>query len=327
MNRKNRSPSSFESEHLESPEILKPDSSDSGRDMSRRTFLKGAVAGAAMVVGDLSRKGSGLFPDTAEAAPLGGRPERLEFQKLIEREKASLRTFFGYEIAVPPLPDEITPERYEKWKKIAFELHYLPAEKMGKGRQLPGWKKKPPNSFYVRIQNGELHPNSIVLPGAWALVDTREKPQSQDGKQMYQDDVLAKVLENLRQKKVIPEFKVQGSRFGISWHELHNPEVKKAIAEALDVSEEFLRLPYAIEWNYLGNAYYSKWGGTDTAEWFEDIYEYPRPKGEKRLLDEDRLFGGNSSGGGLSSVALDLPLQRDDQVGFRPLVVLLESRM
>jgi len=143
------------------------------------------------------------------------------------------------------------------------------------------------------------------------LIDGREKPQYQDGKQTYENDILAETLEDLRKKKVITDFEVKGSRFNISWDELHKPEVKKAIAEALDVPEESLRLPRAIEWNYLGNAYHPKWGETNTWEWFEDSYQ----KGT------GRLGGGNSGGGGLSSVLWGDPSGRSDSLGFRPQVV------
>ena len=48
--------------------------------------------------------------------------ESLEFRELIEHEQESLNAFFGREIEVPSLPDEITPERYERWKEMEFDL-------------------------------------------------------------------------------------------------------------------------------------------------------------------------------------------------------------
>ncbi len=239
------------------------------------------------------------------------RPETMEFRELLDRETESLRNFFGYDIEVPSLPEEVTAERYEKWKEMGFELHYLPAEEMKKDRELPGWKKKPGDWFYGKIKDKEVDADSATLPAAWILTDTREKPNYQDGKQMYKDDVLGETLEDLRKKKVITAFEVKGSRFKISWDELHKPEVKKAIAEALDVPEEYLRLPRAIEWNYLGNAHHPTWGDTDTWEWFEDSYQ----KGAGRLV------GGSSRSGGLSYVDWTDPGVRGDSLGFRPQVV------
>ena len=70
-------------------------------------------------------------------------PESMEFRELVDRETESLNDFFGHEVEVPPLPEEITPERYERWKEMGFELHYLPSEEMKKEANFPGWKKKP----------------------------------------------------------------------------------------------------------------------------------------------------------------------------------------
>jgi len=238
-------------------------------------------------------------------------PELLEFRELIEQETESLRNFFGHDVEVPPLPPEITPERYEKWKEMGLELHYLPAEEMKKDSNFPGWKKKPEDWFYEKLKAKEIAADSATLPAAWMLIDGREKPNYKDGKQTYKEDVLAETLEDLRKRKIITEFKVKGSRFNISWDELNKPEVKKAIADVLDVPEESLRLPRAIEWNYLGNAYHPKWGETDTWEWFEDSYQ----KGTRRL------DGGNSGYGGLSYVYWGAPSGRSDFLGFRPQVV------
>ncbi len=249
------------------------------------------------------------------------RAETMEFRELLDREAESLRNFFGYDIEVPELPEEITPERYEKWKEMGLELHYLPDEELDEGRDLPGWKKKPGTrytpdkkwgiEFFDEVKNGNLPKETLKLPAAWILVDTREKPQYQDGKQKYADDILAETLEDLRKKKVITDFKVKDSRYNISWDELNKPEVKKAIAEALDVPPESLRLPRAIEWNYMGNVYYPKWGGANTWEWFEDSY----------MKGQGRLDGGSSGDGGLSIVRWDDPDGRSAGLGFRPQVL------
>ncbi len=242
-----------------------------------------------------------------------------EFRELMEQETEKLREFFGYDVEVPPLPEEITPERYEKWKEMGFELHYLPDEELTEERDLPGWKKKPGKKyadgwgieFYADVKKDDLPKDALKLPASWILVDTRGKPKYESGKQIYKDDVLRPVLEDLRKKKIITDFETKGSRFNISWDELNKPEVKKAIAEAMDVPEECLRLPRAIEWNFIGNAYHPEWGDTNTWEWFEDSYQ----KGARRL------DGGSSGYGGLSDVYWDGPAARDDDLGFRPQVV------
>ena len=238
-------------------------------------------------------------------------PESMEFRELVDRETESLNDFFGHEVEVPPLPEEITPERYERWKEMGFELHYLPSEEMKKEANFPGWKKKPEDWFYGRLEAKEIPADAANLPDSWILVDTREKPQYENGKQMYKEDVLGPVLEDLRKKKIIEDFEVKGSRFRISWNELNKPEVKKAIAHAMDVPEEYLRLPRAIEWNFIGNAYHPEWGETNTWEWFDDPY----------MKGRGRLHGGNSEYGGLSDLLWPDPGTRSDDLGFRLQVV------
>jgi hypothetical protein len=250
------------------------------------------------------------------------RPESsAEFQEVMEREAEKLREFFGYDVEIPAIPAEVTPERYERWKEMGFELHYLPDEELAEERDLPGWKKKPGKryapdqswgiEFFDEIKNGNLPKDSLKLPAAWVLADSREKPKYENGKQIYKEDALGTVLEELRKKKVITDFTVKGSRFNISWDELNKPEVKQAIAEALDVPPEALRLPRAIEWNYMGNVYHPEWGGTNTWEWFDDSYQ----KGQRRL------YGGGSERGGLSNVYWFDPGVRSDDLGFRLQVV------
>ena len=132
---------------------------------------------------------------------------------------------------------------------------------------------------------------------------------------MYKEDVLGPVLEDLRKKKIIEDFEVKGSRFRISWNELNKPEVKKAIAHAMDVPEEYLRLPRAIEWNFIGNAYHPEWGDTNAWEWFDDSYN----NGQRRLS------GDYSESGGLSYVSWNDPGHRSVSLGFRLQVVFSQG--
>ena len=46
-----------------------------------------------------------------------------ELREVVERETEKLREFFGYDVEVPTIPDEITPERYEKWKEMGVDPH------------------------------------------------------------------------------------------------------------------------------------------------------------------------------------------------------------
>lgn len=213
-----------------------------------------------------------------------------EFSELVTGEKDKLKEFFGYEIDVPPLPGEITLERYAEWKKMGFDLHYLPKEKMDAERSLPGWDKKPTNLFRY-IQEGKVDPAAVELPGNWILIDERAKPNFDDGNQMYENDPLAGVISDLRARGVLHDFKIKGSRFAISSADFKKDEFKKAVGNFLKVHPDNIRLPYVIEWNFLGNVHCPEWGDTDTWECFEDTYE-----------DGSRLHGGGKSRGGLSDV-------------------------
>src|SRR3989344_6020734 len=252
----------------------------------------------------------GLIPKSEER-------DYKDFSDLINRERNKLREFFGYDIEVPNLPDEITPEKCEQWKELGFELHYLPDEDLTKGRDLPGWKKKPGELFFNQISDGKLFPDSTKLAGSWVLIDSRAKPQYDNGEQSYEnDDQIGDALGKLRQQGLIENYKETDSRFNISWDELNKTEVKEALAKILDIDPQNLRLPRVIEWNYLGNAFYERWGETSTWEWFEDEYD----KGQRRLL------GGISDYGGLSGVDWGAPGGRDFNLGFRPLVVFSSTK-
>src|SRR5579864_4834606 len=64
-------------------------------------------------------------------------------KELVISEQERIGAFFGRPIDIPPLPDEVTSERYDRWHQMGLELHYLPGENMTEDRDLPGWKQKP----------------------------------------------------------------------------------------------------------------------------------------------------------------------------------------
>ncbi|MDO8516426.1 MAG: hypothetical protein Q7S28_04190 [bacterium] len=238
-----------------------------------------------------------------------------------EKETAKLKEFFGHDIPVPQPPPEITPELYKQWEQLGLELHYLPAEELTEERNLPGWTKKlgaryssSPDigiEFFDEVKRGVLPPDTLKLPGAWALVDGREKPQYVDGKQVYEKDFLAPILKDLRAQRLIADHTVKESRFNIAWSELNQKEVRDAFARVLGVPGSSVRLPRAIEWNYLGNAFHPEWGATDTWEWLEDVYQ----QGGRRL------GGGGFGYGGLSSIFCGDPDLPHARLGFRLIVV------
>ena len=239
---------------------------------------------------------------------------RREFRNLMYREYAVLKTFFGKEIEVSPLPPEVTPEKYKEWKEKGFELHYLPPTSLSetgpdgkkKWKELPGWTKKPEKG------PEEIHSE---LPGGWMLVDTRQKPNYDNGAQIYpNDEVIGKALETLRRgaNPVIEPYDAvpnPKSRFGIRGSDFEKPEVQTALAASLGVNVKDLDLPYAIENSLLMHMHMPEWGNTTTLEWLKD----------KTADSRDRLYGGNSDGGGLSYVYWVGAAGRHEDVGFRPL--------
>ena len=233
---------------------------------------------------------------------------------LMKQEAATLKAFFGESITVPPLPREITPERIKNWERMGFELHYLPPIDMTEDADFPGWEKKPNPWFYKEIAAGRIAKDATMLPGAWVLVDGRQKPSYAKGaQQMYDHDPLAPVLEDLNHRGLISQTMSDGttkldpqSRFGLSPADFTKPEVMNAFAKALDLKPGQASLTETIVWNVLANIHYPEWGTTDTHEW------------QKETLGSGlRLMSGYSDDGGASNVRWDD--RPGGRVGFRPL--------
>ena len=232
---------------------------------------------------------------------------------LMKQEAATLKAFFGEPITVPPLPHEITPERIKNWERMGFELHYLPPIDMTDDADFPGWEKKPHRWFYEAIAAGRIAKDATMLPGAWVLVDGRQKPRHAKGVQMYDHDPLAPVLEDLNRRGLISQTahdrttKLDAkSRFGLSPEDFTKPEVMNAFAKALDLKPGQASLTEAIVWNVLANIHHPEWGTTNTVEWQKET------PGSGR-----RLISGSSDDGGASHV--DWHGRPSGSVGFRPL--------
>jgi len=148
------------------------------------------------------------------------------------------------------------------------------------------WQDKPNKYFYQKIEQGKLNKTAKALPGKWILIDARDKPPKQrfwlrskelrlleklgfkpknylkkSKKQLYQQEYLVSVL---RQNGF-------GSRFCLSIYDIE--KLKSYILKILEIKNKKVRLPYFIEYNYLGNAFYKQLAKTQTWEWFEDKFE------------------------------------------------------
>ena len=228
-------------------------------------------------------------------------------ESLYETERAKLSEFFEREIEVPPLPDEITQERMERWEALGLELHYLPPIDMSKEGDLKKWVKPD----FKNIDPSQLPKDAMLLPGRWVLVDGRKKPKFDSGNQGYENDAnfLGPVLERLREDGVIENFRHPESRFDVSPEELEKPEVVVAFAQAMGLEPGQVSLPRTVEFNVLGNVHHPEWGEppSDCGEWFADKYK----------AGQGRLKGGDSGGGGLADVGWHFPDARHGNVGFR----------
>ena len=160
----------------------------------------------------------------------------------------------------------------------------------------PGWGVKPEDWYWENITSGKIDADAPSLSGHWVIIDNTQKPDYDDGKQLYPEDPF---------KSNLPD----ESRFSLSWDELHGDVLPK-IAERLNIPKDKVRLPKEIEFNILGNLYHKEWGQTSTYEWFEDKFGSDR-----------RLIGGSSDDGGLADVDWDQPGTRYGSIGFRPLIV------
>ncbi len=235
--------------------------------------------------------------------------EPKEFSELRKQEEQILFAFFEKKITVPPLPSDVTLDKMKTWERQGFKLHYLPQEDMKKNKHLQAWKKQPNYTQY--LEASKLPADLMILKEGWALVDTRQKPTYDNGNQMYQHDILAPVLAELR-KNIIQNFKHPSSRFNLSSDELENPEVLNAFAEAYGVKPNQITIQKSIEFNVLGNIHHPEWGKppSNCSEWFSDLYD----------SGQYRLDSGNSDGGGLSYVSMSSRDSRHGGIGFRALV-------
>jgi hypothetical protein len=216
----------------------------------------------------------------------------------------------------------ISNEDLEKFKKLGFDLHFLPSLEISEEKKFSSWLEPPKSNFYQLIKKGKLSLSSSSLTGRWVLIEGRHKPvrvypwlakddvivflmnlfgvnfyniSKKFDKQQYENDFLLEIL------------KKNGfsSRFSLSWRQI-DENIKPAAAEFLQVDKEKMRLPYFIEWNFLSNLFYPQWGKTSTWEWFQD-----------RFKTGECLAGG---AGDLSSIGWDPPDYWSAILGFRFLI-------
>jgi len=241
--------------------------------------------------------------------------------KIIDKEQDIIKKFFHWSsFEIPNLPKWVDDEIIAHWQKFSFDLHYLPRISLEQNMDLLLWKDKPDEIFYKNIERGKIATDSKNLQGKWVLIDARDKPKKlnrwisfsdvwllekmgfnprkhlkKKNKQLYQNEYLTKILN------------AQGfaSRFCLSIN-----DIKKILPFILDIlkinSNQIIRLPRFIEYNYLGNVFYPQWATTKTWEWFEDKFE-----------QKQNLAGGWKSVG---SLGWDPPTFWSTILSFRPII-------
>ena len=242
---------------------------------------------------------------------------------IIKRENEAIRLFFNLEtFNVPTLPIWIDNEIINYWDNLHFDIHYLPKISLNKQSNFSLWRDKPSKYFYKKITEGKLTKRSDELPGKWILIDTRDKPPKKIPWINYNDALFFKIF-GLDIKKYLKKIRTQSfkdeyldkillqkkfcSRFCLSIDEID--ELKPHIQNLLKLDEnKKIRLPYFIEYNYLGNIFYKQWAKTKTLEWFEDT-----------LDNGSHLAGGSGSVGCLG---IDPPEFWSTILTFRPIIEL-----
>ena len=233
-------------------------------------------------------------------------------EQLARSEEKALSVFFGKEIGVPNPPAELfqTLENLIELGISKIEPHYLAQIALRENDRFPGWKVKPEPWFWEQITNSNIAEDSATLKEGWYLVDGRAKPDYQDGRQMYKDDYLVPIMQELRTTGKIQKdtYLPDNSRFVASPEEIEGiilPEFAKFIktkGQVINMRE--------IEFNIWGNMFHPEWGRTSTTELFADKFE-----------DVGRLNGGSSIVGGLAHVYHEPSHERGGGYGFRPLIV------
>lgn len=236
--------------------------------------------------------------------------------QLVTSASAELKTAFRKDFEVPQPPEEL----FETLKNFAErgirgfdETYYLPGLQLKKDD--PFWRGrgrvKPSDYFWRQIENGNFPQEAAIFEEGWYIGDRREKPMYANGQQRYgEDDYMEPLMEYLRGASKIQKYSTvpDGSRFGASLQEIEGV-ILPTFAKMSEASGTVRNRRY-IEFNVRGNMTHPEYGETDTSEWFGD----PVFQGALRLM------GGGSDAGGLAVVTGDHADDRNDDIGFSPVV-------
>jgi hypothetical protein len=242
---------------------------------------------------------------------------------IFEKEQGILENFFNKEfVNMPNLPDWVTDDLLRYWHENIFHAHYVPEISLDENLDLPLWRNRPDKVFYKKIREKKLGNEAKILSGKWILIDGRDKPAKKVpwirvndvrilqkiglnpksyfkkwNKQLHQQEYLTKVLKETG----------FSSRFCLTINEIN--DLKPYILNFLKIDlQKNIRLPFFVEYNYLGNAIYKQWQTTETWEWFGDKFD-----------DGQHLAGGSKSVG---CIGWEPPEFWSTILTFRPVIEL-----
>lgn len=266
------------------------------------------------------------------------------FLELQEKTQDELNTFFGKKVAIPKPPHAFleAKKRIEDKGVRTFDPIYFPDAPFVKEAEYPGWIVRPSQEFW---QASRWQPNMAqaqrqgykgmnALKGCWALIDKSKRPGYNDGQQIFDDDPLKPILEELREKVNIDSVTTSvphASRFGIPPHIQDTYVFPRLVNEwnltnLKDSGKLNIGRLTGMEFNFAGNLRYNHFGESDTAEWLQDICGVPDygPRMDVVMVYGHRLIGGSSRRGGLEHIDLR---QSDSNlvlpynaIAFRPVI-------
>jgi len=268
-------------------------------------------------------------------------------EEMVAREKEYHRNALGQEIfsGIDYTPffnflEQSGLEKVNQWQQDFRRIVFLPPIKMTRDLELSDAWVKPRDWFYEQERQGKLmrfKPDGSVVKdenvlwlgnpetgGTIALVDARKKPNYNDSKQMWDEDIfLGGIIEKLRKDRKIQKYEYgpQSSRFGVSSQEVEQC-VWSAYAKALGLEPCQVVSESMVRFNFISQAYPDMPrfhdGQTNTWIWLAEIWL-------AELFGDDswRLHGGDSQYGGMASVHYRDADSHWYHVGVRPLAVLL----
>lgn len=192
----------------------------------------------------------------------------------VDAIRGYLPAFLGREIIIPE-PPQIKEEQLKKLNSLNFEPLFLP--RVDPRGSYIGWQKPLPENYWKTeiIQR-------IELPGCWIWIESQPKPE-----------YLCRVEDNM-----LTCLLGLSTRFDYGWRTVMEKFIPQ-IAEILGFPIQAVRLPSAVEWNFMANFFlflaekglpYSDWGSTRSWEWC--LNKYGR---EHALIVGSSDFGGTSA--------------------------------